>query len=100
MLSTNVNQYFAFQPPQWTWWVYEWGAQVKKYKISKSPYSKNPLSSNKTYNCPITYNEAQKDIHTLYKTILQYLKDPQDHKDHTTKTLLNQQDPHRLLFIL
>jgi hypothetical protein len=27
-------------------------------------------------------------------------KDPQDLQDHTTKTLLNQQDPHRLLFIL
>jgi hypothetical protein len=26
ILSTNVNQYLAFQPPHATWWVYEWGA--------------------------------------------------------------------------
>jgi hypothetical protein len=39
----------------------------------------------------------QKDISTLYSTILQYLKDPQRP---TSKTLLDQQDPHRLLFIL
>jgi hypothetical protein len=32
MLSTNVNQYLAFQPPQWTWWVYEWGAEVRNHK--------------------------------------------------------------------
>jgi hypothetical protein len=44
--------------------------------------------------------KSQKDIHTLYLTILQYSKDPQDLQDHTTKTLLNQQDPHGLLFIL
>jgi hypothetical protein len=41
MLSTNVNQYLAFRPPQWTWWVYEWGAQVRKYKYRKGPHSKN-----------------------------------------------------------
>jgi hypothetical protein len=90
MLSTNVNQYLAFQPQQRTRWVYEWGAQVRKYKISKSPHLKKPLSSIKTYTCPIIYNEAQKDIRTLYSTILQYSKDPQDHKDYTTKTLLDQ----------
>jgi hypothetical protein len=59
-------------------------------KYQKSPHSKKPLSSNKTYNHPLIYNEAQKDIRTLYSTILQYSKDPQDHKDHTTKTLLDQ----------
>jgi hypothetical protein len=32
ILSTNVNQYLAFQPPQRTWWVYEWRAQVRKHK--------------------------------------------------------------------
>jgi hypothetical protein len=32
MLSTNINQYLVFQPLQWTWWVYEWGAQVRKHK--------------------------------------------------------------------
>jgi hypothetical protein len=47
--------------------------------------------------------KPQKDIRTLYSTILQYSKDPQDPQDlqdHTTKTLLDQQDPHGLLFIL
>jgi hypothetical protein len=58
MLSTNVNQYLAFQLLQQTWWVYEWGAQVRKYKISKSPYSKKLLSSNQTYNHPITHNQV------------------------------------------
>jgi hypothetical protein len=32
MLSTNINQYLVFRPLQWTWWVYEWGAQVRKHK--------------------------------------------------------------------
>jgi hypothetical protein len=32
ILSTNVNQYWVFQPPQRTWLVYEWGAQVRKHK--------------------------------------------------------------------
>jgi hypothetical protein len=27
-------------------------------KVSKSPHSKKPLSSNKTYNHPITYNKV------------------------------------------
>jgi hypothetical protein len=37
MLSTKVNQYLAFRPPQRTWWVYEWGAQVRKHKYGKAP---------------------------------------------------------------
>jgi hypothetical protein len=44
--------------------------------------------------------KSQKDISTSYLTILQYSKDPQDLQDHTTKTLLNQQDPYGLLFTL
>jgi hypothetical protein len=56
MLSTNVNQYLAFLPPQRTWWVYECGAQVRKDKYGKSPYSKKPSSSNRSLNCPIEYN--------------------------------------------
>jgi hypothetical protein len=44
--------------------------------------------------------KSQNDICTLYMTILQYSKDPQDLQDHTTRTLINQQDPHGLLFIL
>jgi hypothetical protein len=47
MLSTNINQYLAFRPPQQTWWVYEWGAQVRKHKYGKSPHSKKPSSSKK-----------------------------------------------------
>jgi hypothetical protein len=66
MLSTNVNQYLAFRPPQQTWWVYEWGAQVRKYKILKSPYWKKPLSSNETYNHPITYKPSPRMIFVLY----------------------------------
>jgi hypothetical protein len=65
MLSTNVNQYLAFQPPQQTRWVYEWGAQVRKYKISKSPHSKKPLSSYKTYNRP-SYNQVLRKIFVPY----------------------------------
>jgi hypothetical protein len=37
MLSTNVDQYLVFRPLQWTWWVYEWGAQVRKYKNIEKP---------------------------------------------------------------
>jgi hypothetical protein len=44
--------------------------------------------------------KSQKDISTLHLTILQYLKYPQDLQDYITKILLNQQDPHGLLFIL
>jgi hypothetical protein len=101
MLSTNVNQYLAFRTLQRTWWVYEWGAQVRRYKISKSHHSKKPSSSKKSTIIPSYTTKSQKDISTLYLTILQYSKDPQDLQDHTTtKTLLNQQDPHGLLFTL
>jgi chaperone required for assembly of F1-ATPase len=37
MLSTNVNQYLAFQTLQRTWRVHEWGAQVRKYKNIEKP---------------------------------------------------------------
>jgi hypothetical protein len=100
MLSTNVNQYLAFRPPHWTWWVYEWGAQVRKHKYGKSPYSKQPSSSKESTVVPSNTTKFQKDIITLYSTILQYAKDPQDLQDHTTKTLLDQHDPHGLLFTL
>jgi hypothetical protein len=70
MLPTKVNQYLAFRPPQRTWWVYEWGAQVRKYKISKSPHSKKPLSSNQTYSRPIEYNQVPE---RYYYFILDYL---------------------------
>jgi hypothetical protein len=97
MLSTNVNQYLAFRPPHWTWWVYEWGAQVRKHKYGKSPHSKKPSSSKRSTIVPSHSTKFQKDISTLHSTILQYLKDPQRP---TIKTLLKQQDPHGLLFTL
>jgi hypothetical protein len=100
MLSTNVKQYLAFRPPHWTWWVYEWGAQVRKHKYGKSPHSKKTSSSQRSTIVPSHTTKSQKDISTLYSTILQYSKDPQDLQDHTTKTLLNQQNPHGLLFTL
>jgi hypothetical protein len=91
MLSTNVNQYLAFRQPQRTWWVYEWGAQVRKYKISKSPHLKKPLSSNKTYNRPIISNQVPEEYSYFildYFTILKrpsrlYNQDPPQ----STKTL-------------
>jgi hypothetical protein len=98
MLSTNVNQYLAFRPPHSTQWVYEWGAQVRKHKYGKSPHSKKPSSSQRSTIIPSYTTKIQKDISTLYSTILQYSKDPQD--KYIQKTLLDQQDPHGLLFIL
>jgi hypothetical protein len=62
MLSTNVNQYLAFRPPQWTWWVYEWGAQVRKYKYRKSPHSKKSSSSTDHLNRSINYNYIRRKI--------------------------------------
>jgi hypothetical protein len=96
MLSMNVNQYLAFRPLHWTWWVYEWGAQVRKHKYGKSPHLKKPSSSQRSTIVPSYTTKSQKDISTLYSTILQYSKDPQRH---TTKIPLNQQDPHGLLFV-
>jgi hypothetical protein len=62
MLSTNVNQYLAFRPPQWTWWVYEWGAQVRKHKYEKSPHSTKPLSSKDHSTVPSNTTTFKKDI--------------------------------------
>jgi hypothetical protein len=89
----NVNQYLAFQPPPWTWWVYEWGAQVRKYKISKSPHSKKPLSSNKTHNHPITYNLVSERYSYLILDYFAILKRPSRLQDHTTKTFLKSTRP-------
>jgi hypothetical protein len=100
MLSTNINQYLAFQPLQQTWWVYKWGAEVRKYKISKSPYSKKPLSSNKTYNHPIIYNNIPERYSYFILDYFTILERSSRLQDHTTKTLIHQQDPHGLLFIL
>jgi hypothetical protein len=58
MLSTNVNQYLAFRPPQRTRWVYEWGAQDRKYKISKKPPLEEAIIQQKTHNRPINYDQV------------------------------------------
>jgi hypothetical protein len=97
MLSTNVNQYLAFQPPHSTRWVYEWGAQVRKHKYGKSPHSKKPSSSQRSTIVPSHTTKSKKDISTLYSTILQILERP---SRLITKTLLDQQDPYGLLFTL
>jgi hypothetical protein len=66
-------------------------------KYRKAPTRRSHYPAVRPTTIPLYTTKSQKDISTLYSTILQYSKDPQDH---TTKTLLNQQDPHRLLFIL
>jgi hypothetical protein len=98
MLSTNINQYLVFRPPHSTRWVYEWGAQVRKHEYGKSPHSKKPLSSQRSTIIPSYTIKIQKDISTLYSTILQYSKDPQD--KYIQETLLDQQNPHGLLATL
>jgi hypothetical protein len=69
-------------------------------KYRKAPTKRSHYPAIRSTILPLHTTKSQKDISTLYSTILQYSKDPQDPQDHTTKTLLNQQDPHRLLFIL
>jgi hypothetical protein len=56
MLSTNVNQYLAFRPLQWTWWVYEWGAQVRKHKDRNKPPLDKAIIQKRSLNCPNKYN--------------------------------------------
>jgi hypothetical protein len=62
MPSTNVNQYLAFQPPQQTWWVYEWGAQVRKHKYGESPHSIEPSSRKDYSTVPPNITTFEKDI--------------------------------------
>jgi hypothetical protein len=65
MFSTNVNQYLAFRPPQWTRWVYEWGAQVRKYKISKSPTRRSHYPATRPTVIP-SYNQVLRKIFVPY----------------------------------
>jgi hypothetical protein len=66
------------------WWplpygvfaVNKCGAQVRKCKISKSPYLKKPLSSNKTYNHPIIYNQVPERYWYFVLDYLTILKRP------------------------
>jgi hypothetical protein len=82
ILSTNVNQYLAFRPPQWTWWVYELGAQVRKHKYRKSLHWKKPSSRKDPSTVPSNITTFKKDI--IQKTRdtfpLRNFKDPQDRK--------------------
>jgi hypothetical protein len=69
-------------------------------KYRKAPTQRSYHLVKRLTIVPSYITKSQKDISTLYLTILQYSKDPQDRQDHTTKTHLDQQDPLRLLFIL
>jgi hypothetical protein len=93
MLSTNVNQYLAFRPPQQTWWLYEWGAQVRKHKYGKSPHSKKPSSRKESTDIPSNTTKFQKDIITLYSTIFTILKRPSDIQTPSNKTILKSSRP-------
>jgi hypothetical protein len=84
MLSTNVNQYLAFRTPQRTWWVYEWGAQVRKYKnIEKPPHEEaiipqqDPQSSHHIQPSPrkilVLYTRL---FYNTRKTLKTYNQDP------------------------
>jgi hypothetical protein len=63
----------------------------------KAPTRRSHYPAKRATIVPSHSTKFQKDISTLYSTILQYSKDPQRP---TIKTLLDQQDPHRLLFKL
>jgi hypothetical protein len=65
MLSMNVNQYLVFRLLHLTWWVYKWGAQVRKHKYGKSPHSKELLSSQRSTIILLHITKFQKDISTL-----------------------------------
>jgi hypothetical protein len=69
-------------------------------KYRKAPTQRSYYPAKRPIIILLHITKSQKDISTLYSTILQYSKDPQDLQDHKTKTLLNQQDPYRLLSIL
>jgi hypothetical protein len=74
--------------------------KLENIKYRKAPTQRSHHPAKRSTIIPSYTTKSQKDISTLYSTILQYSKDPQDLQDHTTKTLLNQQDPHGLLFTL
>jgi hypothetical protein len=69
-------------------------------KYQKAPTQRSHYPAKRPTIITLYTIKSQKDISTLYSTILQYSKDPQDLQDHITKTLLNQQNPYGLLFIL
>jgi hypothetical protein len=74
--------------------------KLENIKYRKAPTRRSHHPVTRPTIIPSHTTKSQKDITTLYSTILQYSKDPQDPQDHTTKTLLNRQDTHGLLFIL
>jgi hypothetical protein len=65
--------------------------------MEKAPTQRSHQLAKRSTIIPSYTTKSKKDISTLYSTILQYSKDPQRI---TTKTILNQQDPHGLLFTL
>jgi hypothetical protein len=67
--------------------------KLENIKYRKAPTQRSNYLAIRPTIVPSYTTKSQKDIHTLYSTILQYSKDPQDIQDHTTKTLLNQQRP-------
>jgi hypothetical protein len=69
-------------------------------KYRKAPTQRSHYLAIRSTIIPSYITKPRKIFILDTRLFLQYLKDPQDHKDHTTKTLLDQQDPYRLLFIL
>jgi hypothetical protein len=62
-------------------------------KYRKAPTRRSHHLAKRPTIVPSQTTKSQKDISTLYSTILQYSKDPQDLQDHTTKTLLESTRP-------
>jgi hypothetical protein len=69
-------------------------------KYRKAPTRRSHYPATRPTIIPSHTTQSQKDIRTLYSTILQYSKDPQDHKTIQPTPSLNQQDPYEILFIL
>jgi hypothetical protein len=80
MLSTNINQYLVFRLPQWTWWVYEWGARVRKHKYGKGPTRRSHHPAKDDSTIPSNTNTFKKDIIQRIRDTfpLRDVKDPQD----------------------
>jgi hypothetical protein len=64
--------------------------KLENIKYRKAPTRRSHYPAITPTIIPLHITMSQKHIRTLYSTILQYSKDPQDLQDHTTKTLLNQ----------
>jgi hypothetical protein len=69
-------------------------------KYRKAPTRRSHYRARRPTIIPLHTITSQKDIHTLYSTISQYSKDPQDLQNHKPRPSSINKDPHRLLFIL